>query len=222
MSTFAKVAVAAVAVIAVGAVGIFALQPRNVPSVGAAPTASPSPSPFPSSSPAAAASMAPPLSETFTSPTNGISIAYPAGWTTRAATEPWTTGWPDFHQPTGDVMYDPTLQDHLFIVVASQPAGRHGRRPVGGRHPRRGRLRPSCAGHDRRRHGPHRGELRRRRGRPSTAAATSSCSTRPGTSMARRRVRPGLVRAAPGDDRPPPGGRREPGAVDPDLTDDPS
>ena len=36
MSTFAKVAVAAVAVIAVGAVGIFALQPRNAPSVGAA------------------------------------------------------------------------------------------------------------------------------------------------------------------------------------------
>lgn len=121
MSTFAKVAVAAVAVIAVGVVGIFALQPRNVPAVGAAPTASPSPSPFPSASPAAAASMAPPLSETFTSPTNGITVAYPEGWSTRAATEPWTAMWPDFHQQTGDVVYDPVLQDHLFFVVASQP-----------------------------------------------------------------------------------------------------
>ena len=46
MSTFTKVAVAAVAVIAIGAVGIFALQPRSVPAVGAAPSASPSPSPF--------------------------------------------------------------------------------------------------------------------------------------------------------------------------------
>jgi hypothetical protein len=125
MSTFAKLAVAAVAVFALGAVGIFALQPRNVPTVGADPSASPSPSPspspFPSSSPAAAASVAPPLSQTFTSPTNGISIAYPAGWLTRAATEPWTTAWPDFHQETGDVVYDPILEDHLFFAVSSQP-----------------------------------------------------------------------------------------------------
>ena len=123
MSTFAKVAIAAVAVIALGAVGIFALQPRNVPSVGAAPTASP----FPSDSPAAAASMAPPLSETFTSPTNEIAIAYPEGWNTQAATEPWTTGWPNFEEPFGDFLYDPILRDHLFIALASQPlAGKSG------------------------------------------------------------------------------------------------
>jgi hypothetical protein len=127
MSTFAKLAIAAVAVIAVGAVGILALQPRGVPTVGAAPTASPSPTPLPSSSASAAASMAPPLSETFTSPTNGIAIAYPAGWLTRAATEPWTASWPDFHQQTGDVLYDLTLEDHLFIALASQPlAGKDG------------------------------------------------------------------------------------------------
>ena len=122
MSTFAKLALAAVAVIAVGAVGILALQPRSVPSVGAAPTASPSPSSVPSSSPSAAASMAPPLSETFTSPSNGISIAYPSGWSTRPATEPWTTtGWPNYPEATGDVIYDPVLEDHLFIGVAAQP-----------------------------------------------------------------------------------------------------
>jgi len=121
MSTLAKVAVAAVAVIALGAAGIYALQPRNVPTVGAAPTASPSPSPFPSSSPSAAASMAPPLSQTFTSPTNGMSIAYPMGWSVRPATEPWTTPWPDFHQETGDVVYDPILEDHLFVSLSSQP-----------------------------------------------------------------------------------------------------
>ena len=129
MSTFAKVAVAAVAVIALGAAGIFALQPRSVPTVGAAPTASPSPTPFllPSQSPSA--SVPPPLSETFTSPTNGMSIAYPAGWLTRRATEPWTTSWPDFHQQTGDVVYDPTLEDHLFVALSSQPlAGKEGGR----------------------------------------------------------------------------------------------
>ena len=123
MSTFAKVAVAAVAVIAMGAVGIVALQPRNVPTVGAAPTASPSASPFrsPSPSASAAASMPPPLSGTFTSPTNGISTAYPAGWLTEAATDPWTIGWPSFDQTTGDFLYDPTLKDHLFIALSSQP-----------------------------------------------------------------------------------------------------
>ena len=72
MSTFAKVAVAAVAVIAIGAVGIFALQPRN-PSDRRSRSDRLAPSPFPSSSPAAGASMPPPLSETFTSPINGIS-----------------------------------------------------------------------------------------------------------------------------------------------------
>ena len=128
MSTFAKVAVAAVAVIAIGAVGIFALQPRSVPGVGGAPTASPSPTPgsSPSASPGATAAnpTPPPLSETFTSPTNGVTIAYPAGWSTQAATEPWTTAWPSFDEPTGDFLYDPTLRDHLFIALSSQPLPR--------------------------------------------------------------------------------------------------
>jgi len=123
MSTFAKLAIAAVAVIAIGAVGIFALQPRNVPSVGGAPSPSPSPSatPSPSPSPAAAASIPPPLSETFTSPGNDIAISYPEGWTAQPATAPWTTGWPNFGEPFGSYLYDPLLTDHLFIALASQP-----------------------------------------------------------------------------------------------------
>ena len=132
MSTFAKVAIAAVVLIAVGSVGIMALQPSGGRTVGSAPTPSPSPAPSPSPtpfpSPTAAPSLPPPLSETFTSPTNGISIAYPAGWRTKAATQPFTmNGWPPFESPNGDFMYDDTLQDHLFIALASQPlAGKTG------------------------------------------------------------------------------------------------
>jgi hypothetical protein len=125
MSTFAKVAVATVAIFAIGAVGVFALQPGNAPAVGAGPSPSPSPSasPSPSPSPAAAGSVPPPLSELFTSRINGISISFPAGWRMRLGTEDWTGRWPDFDQQTGDVIYDPTLQDHLFISLASQPLG---------------------------------------------------------------------------------------------------
>jgi hypothetical protein len=122
MSTFAKLAVAAVALIAVGTVGIIALQPRAVPSVGSAPSATPSPSPSPTASPSPtpAASLPPPLSETFSSPTHDISIAYPAGWAVQPATEPWTASWPTFEDPFADLVYDPTLRDHLFIALASQ------------------------------------------------------------------------------------------------------
>ncbi len=118
MSTFAKVAVAAVAVIAIGAVGMFALQPRSVPAVGTAPTASPSPSP---SSTATPVPTPPPLNQTFTAPGNDIAISYPAAWTAQPATAPWTTGWPNFGEPFGNYLYDPALTDHLFIALASQP-----------------------------------------------------------------------------------------------------
>jgi hypothetical protein len=64
----------------------------------------------------------PSLTETFTSDIQGISISYPAGWETRPATEAWTsTGWPDFQDTFGDFMYDPNLDDHLFLGMASQP-----------------------------------------------------------------------------------------------------
>ena len=64
------------------------------------------------------------MTETFTSERHGFSISYPAGWATRPATEPWTTGVPSFESTDGDVMYDLASDiGHLFVVVASQPLG---------------------------------------------------------------------------------------------------
>ena len=127
MSSFAKLAIAAVAVIAIGTAGIVVLQPSGGPGVGAiqspsprhpSPTRSPTPTASPSPTPAPTAA---PLSGTFTSPANGISIAHPEGWSTRPATVPWITGWPNFGEPFGDFLFDPVLNDHLFIALASQP-----------------------------------------------------------------------------------------------------
>jgi hypothetical protein len=70
------------------------------------------------------ASLTPPaLTETFVSTIHGISIAYPSGWLTRAATEPWTADWPRFDDAFGDVVYDGSQTDHLFLGLASQPLG---------------------------------------------------------------------------------------------------
>ena len=122
MNNFAKVALAAVVVIAVGAVGLSVLRPQTQSGVGGQPTVSPStsPSPTPSTSPSSSLVSPPALTETFTSE-RGFSISHPSGWVARPATSPWTTSFPDFSKTDGDVIYDPVLQDHLFIVVASQP-----------------------------------------------------------------------------------------------------
>lgn len=119
MNTFAKAAIAAVVVIAVGALGLSVLGPRNSSGVGGQPTASPSPSPSGSPDPSAP----PPLSSTFTSTINGISISYPDGWATQAANEPWTGGGINFREPQADVIYDGRLEDHLFLLIASRPLG---------------------------------------------------------------------------------------------------
>jgi hypothetical protein len=123
MNTFAKIAIAAVVVIAVGAVGLSVLRPPSSTNVGGQPTASPSPSasPIPSPSPTTPPAAAPALTETFTSERYGFSISYPTGWVPRPATDPWTTGFPDFAQTNGDIIHDPVLQGSLWIVVASQP-----------------------------------------------------------------------------------------------------
>jgi hypothetical protein len=120
MNSFAKVAVAAVVVIAVGAVGLSVLGPGTEPGPGGPPGPSPSPSASPSPSPSPSL-IAKALTETFTSERYGFSISYPTGWATRPATDPWTTSFPDFGSTSGDVIYDPVLQDHLWIMVASQP-----------------------------------------------------------------------------------------------------
>jgi hypothetical protein len=90
-----------------------------------APSTQPS-EPSPAAEPSSNASpTAPPaLTETFTSAQHGISLSYPAGWMTKAATEPWTTSDWGFDQPTVDIVYDPKLDDgHLFLSIGSQPLG---------------------------------------------------------------------------------------------------
>ena len=122
MNNFAKVAIAAVVVIAVGAVSLIVLRPPTESGVGGQPNASPSASPTPtlSSSPSGSPASLPALTETYTSE-RGFSISYPTGWVPRPATDPWTTTFPSFGSTDGDVIYHPDLQEHLFIVVASQP-----------------------------------------------------------------------------------------------------
>lgn len=127
MNTFAKFAVAGVAVIAIGLVGLSFLNGSGTGG-GAAPTASPSATPSPSPTPSGTPTpspvpTAPPLTGQFPSERNGFSIAYPAGWSTRAATEPWVSGFVDFGHPGGDVLYEPSNEAHLFVALASQPLG---------------------------------------------------------------------------------------------------
>ena len=43
-------------------------------------------------------------------------MSYPEGWSTQAATAPWTGEALDFRAPSGDFMYDPTRNDHLFLA----------------------------------------------------------------------------------------------------------
>ena len=122
MNTYLKWAIAAVVVIAVGALGLSMLRPGAAPSVGAPGEPSPSPSPSPSLSPDPHAP--PPLSESFTSTVNGLSISYPQGWIASPATEPWTaTSDPNYGSAARDQMHDPVVEDHLFLSMASQPLG---------------------------------------------------------------------------------------------------
>jgi hypothetical protein len=122
MNIYAKLAIAAVVVLAVGAVGLSILQPGPGPSVGgpgSSPSSVPSASPSPSPTPRFTAA---PLNATFTSAAHGLSISYPASWTTRPATDPeGPYVEPNFLAPSGDFLYDRVLQDHLFIALASEP-----------------------------------------------------------------------------------------------------
>lgn len=86
------------------------------------PAATPEPTPLPTATPEPSA---PPLTQSFTSPLHGYSVSYPEGWTAQAATEPWTasTFARLFGEPHADFLYHPTLTDHLFLTIASQPIG---------------------------------------------------------------------------------------------------
>jgi hypothetical protein len=114
-------AVFAVVVIVVGCSAGPLVTPTPPP---ATTTATPAATADPSPSTTASTSAAPPLSERFTSTLHGFSMSYPEGWTTQAATEPWTGGGPAlFREPPADFLYDPALTDHLFLSLASKPLG---------------------------------------------------------------------------------------------------
>ena len=119
MNTYAKVAIAAVVVIAVGVVGLSLLRGSQGPSVGG-PVVSPSPSPTPSPSTTPNPSLPPALTETFTSALHGISISYPTGWATQAATDQSPGFETGFLSPGADWIYEPLQQDHLFIALTSE------------------------------------------------------------------------------------------------------
>ena len=127
MNVYAKVAAAAVVIVAVGALGLAILRPNaSSPSVGGpAPSAAPSPSTMPEAStvPSSSSGVAH-LSQTFTSSMHGISLAAPAGWTTRPATQPAGDDWSPFvtfGDPYADFIHDPVGQANLWLGVSSLP-----------------------------------------------------------------------------------------------------
>jgi len=101
--------------------------PSLVATASLTPSLKPNPSSAPPSLVATAtptSSIAPPaLTQTFTSTMHGIAASFPAGWTVRAATEPWTTVEWSFEDPSVDIIHDPSLADHLFLALGSQPLG---------------------------------------------------------------------------------------------------
>jgi hypothetical protein len=78
------------------------------------------PSPSDESTPSPQPSPSPGLAR-FISAVHGISIDYPAFWQTRVATEPWSHDAVTFGAPDVDVIFDPALQDDLYIAVVSEP-----------------------------------------------------------------------------------------------------
>ena len=119
MNSYAKVAVAAIAVIAFGAVGLAMWRGGVSPGPGVVTPSAP-PSSGPSASPAQG------LPERFSSTMHGISVSYPAGWTTQSATAAWLTGFPGDTSGARDTIEDGS-SDPSFIGLASQPlAGKTG------------------------------------------------------------------------------------------------
>jgi hypothetical protein len=107
-----------IAVFALAAIGfIRLLGSERGPVIGPATSPSPMVSPSPVTQPPS------PLSERFDSPLNGLSIGYPSGWRTRAATEPWGHGEVAFDAPDVDVIFDPMLREDLYLALVSEPLG---------------------------------------------------------------------------------------------------
>jgi hypothetical protein len=105
----------AVAMLVAGAIAVAALAGIDEIRDASVPAGQPTPSPV----------IPPPtpFTERFDSPLNGLSIGYPSGWRTRAATAPWGHGEVAFDAPDVDVIFDPTFRDDLYIAVVSEPLG---------------------------------------------------------------------------------------------------
>jgi hypothetical protein len=130
VSKLVPIGLGAAAVIAVLFLGsqFIGSPASNVGGPASQPPASVAPSEAPAS--AAPASTAPspvpppPLTQSFTSTQHGISLSYPEGWTTKAATEPWTDmSAPDSSKSVFDFLWHPIREDGLFLSTASQPIG---------------------------------------------------------------------------------------------------
>lgn len=103
----------AVATLAAAAIALAGLA--GVDKIRSAPV--PADQPTPSVTP----SMSPSTGR-FDSPLNGLSIGYPAGWQTRAATETWLGhNALAFGAPDVDVISDPRFRDDLYLAVVSVP-----------------------------------------------------------------------------------------------------
>jgi hypothetical protein len=87
------------------------------------PVIGPATSPSPAGSPSPVTQPPSTFTERFDSPVNGLSIGYPSGWRTRAATEPWGHDAVAFSAPDVDVIYHPTLKDDLYLAMVSEPLG---------------------------------------------------------------------------------------------------
>jgi hypothetical protein len=107
-----------IAVFAIAAIGfVRLLGSERGPVIGPAPSSSPTASPSPVTQPS------PAFTERFDSPLHGLSIGYPSGWRTRAATEPWGHDALTFEASDVDVIFDPTLRDGLYLAMVSEPLG---------------------------------------------------------------------------------------------------
>jgi hypothetical protein len=106
--------------VVVGAVGVAAAIALLFAGVAETRTA-PLPADHPTPSPVTQTPS--PFAERFDSPLNGLSIGYPSGWRTRAATEPWRHDAVAFDAPDVDVIFDPTLRDDLYMALVSEPLG---------------------------------------------------------------------------------------------------
>jgi len=115
VNNFLKIGLAAAAVVVIAIIAINLLP--GSPAPGGEPSASPSVSPS-ASGPTPSSSPAPPLTQSFTSTLDGFSMSYPEGWTTQAATEPWTDStFPlEFGAPHAEFLYDPILTSDLFLT----------------------------------------------------------------------------------------------------------